>query len=110
MDTTAHAYGIAIIRDLKMGPPIVEYLQRIDDTLTPYGGRFIVHGARPQAIEGEDPGTIVILEFPDRAHAEDWYASEAYQQILPLRTENSASTVFIVDGVGPDHVASSLVR
>jgi uncharacterized protein (DUF1330 family) len=27
-----------------MGPQIIEYLQRIDATLKPFAGRFLVHG------------------------------------------------------------------
>jgi uncharacterized protein (DUF1330 family) len=110
MSTTVPAYGVALLRDLRMGPPIVEYLQRIDATLAPYGGRFIVHGDRPSTLEGADPGTMVVIEFPDRRRAEDWYASGAYQEILPLRTENSTGTVFIVDGVRADHRATDVLR
>ena len=32
---------------------IIEYLERIDVTLAPFGGRFRVHGARPEVLEGE---------------------------------------------------------
>ena len=103
------AYGIGILGEVTMGPPIVEYLERIDATLSPYGGRFIVHGARPHVVEGEDPGVMVVLEFPDLAAAEDWYHSPAYQAILPLRTENTSSTTFIVAGVGPDHRATDVL-
>jgi uncharacterized protein (DUF1330 family) len=42
------AYALAHLRRVTMGPPIVEYLQRIDATLTPFNGRFIVHGCAPQ--------------------------------------------------------------
>jgi hypothetical protein len=31
----APCYGFGILRDVKMGPPIVEYLERIDATLAP---------------------------------------------------------------------------
>jgi uncharacterized protein (DUF1330 family) len=110
MDTTAPAYGVALLRNVNMGPPIVEYLECIDATLAPYGGRFIVHGARPSMLEGSDPGTMVVIEFPDRTHAEDWYGSAAYQEILPLRTENTSSTVFIVDGVDATHRATDVLR
>jgi uncharacterized protein (DUF1330 family) len=111
MSTAPPAYGVALLRDVRMGPAILEYLERIDATLAPYGGRFIVHGARPGMLEGTaDPGTMVVIEFPDRRHAEDWYASPAYQQILPLRTENSVSTVFIVDGVHAGHHATDVLR
>jgi uncharacterized protein (DUF1330 family) len=103
------AYAVALLRDLKMGPPIVEYLERIDATLAPYGGRFIVHGARPEVLEGASPGTMVVIEFPDRDRAVAWYASPAYQEILPLRTEKSSSTTFLVEGVAPDHKATDVL-
>lgn len=104
------AYAIAILKDVRMGPPVVEYLQRIDATLAPYDGRFAVHGGEARVLEGTDPGTVIVLEFPDRSRAEGWYASAAYQEILPLRTENSAGTALIVDGVGRDHRATDVLR
>ena len=57
---------------------------RIGSTLDPYGGRFIVHGAQPTTLEGGDPGTMAIIEFPDRGRAEAWYASAAYREITGL--------------------------
>ena len=104
------SYAVGILKHVKMGPPIVEYLQRIDATLAPYDGHFIVHGSEPSMLEGTSPGTLIVIEFPDRSHAEDWYASAAYQQILPLRTENSESTVFMIDGVDRDHVATDVLQ
>ena len=110
MTTTLPAYGIALLRDINMGPAIVEYLERIDATLAPYGGRFIVHGAPPTVKEGDSPAdAVVILEFPDRARAEEWYASEPYQEILALRTDNSSGPVFIVDGVKKGHRATDVL-
>lgn len=98
---TTPAYAIAYLRDIELGPEIATYIERIDATLEPYGGRFLVHGGGIEAIEGEWPGDIVILAFPDAASARAWYESPAYQEILPLRTEHSHSIAAIVPGV-PD--------
>jgi uncharacterized protein (DUF1330 family) len=106
---TMAAYAVGILRDVNMGPPIVEYLERIDATLAPYDGHFIVHGGRPSVLEGTSPGVLIVIEFPDRARAEGWYASPAYRDILPLRTENSTSTVFVIDGVDRDHRATDVL-
>ena len=38
------AYAVGILNDVRMGPDIVEYLERIDATLAPYDGHFIIHG------------------------------------------------------------------
>ena len=102
-------YGVGILRDVKMGPPIVEYLERIDATLTPFDGHFIIHGGRNEMLEGTSPGTLIVIEFPDRAAAEAWYDSPAYREILPLRTEHSISNVLIVDGVDRDHRATDVL-
>lgn len=103
------AYGVGILENVKMGPPIVEYLERIDATLAPYDGHFIVHGGVPDVLEGTVPGPLVVIEFPDLTRARAWYDSPAYQAILPLRAENSTSTVFLVEGVGRDHLATDVL-
>ena len=103
------AYAIGHFRKIAMGPPIVEYLERIDATLAPFGGRFLVHGAKPDVREGDFPGNIVIIEFPDRAKAEAWYDSPAYRAILPLRTGNAEGPVILVDGVSASHRATDLL-
>lgn len=50
-----------------------------------------------------------IVEFPDRQHALQWYRSDAYQRIVGLRTENSDSTVLIVDEVAHPHRATEVI-
>ena len=103
------SYAVGILNNVQMGPPIVEYLQRIDATLSAYGGFFIVHGGEPTMLEGPDPGTFIVIEVPDRSSAEAWYRSAAYRAILPLRTDNSDSTVFLIDGVDRDHLATAVL-
>ena len=104
------AYGVGLLKDVKIGPSIVAYLERIDATLAPFDGRFIVHGGQAEMLEGTDPGALIVIEFPDRFRAQEWYGSAAYQEILLLRTENSTSTVFIIDGVDRDHRATVVLE
>lgn len=103
--TTTKSYAIAYLRNVEVGPEILEYLEKIDATLAPYGGRFIVHGGRIHGVEGEWDGDIVIIEFPSAEAGRDWYASTAYQQILPLRTEQSESIAALVEGVSTGYRA-----
>ena len=74
------------------------YALQVPPTLAPFGGRYLARSGATQAIEGEPPGRIVILEFPDRAAALAWRASAAYQAILPIRDATSTSRVYLVDG------------
>jgi uncharacterized protein (DUF1330 family) len=103
------AFAVAHLRSVAIGPDIVRYLQEIDATLEPYGGRFVIHGGAITEIEGEWPGALVVIEFPGRQAAEAWYASDAYQAILPLRTRNADGSAIIVDGVGPGYRATERV-
>ncbi|WP_019630274.1 DUF1330 domain-containing protein [Actinomadura atramentaria] len=98
------AYAMAQLRPV---PPLAEgvfaYIERIQETMDPFGGRFLVHGADIEPLDGSFEGAIVVIEFPDLAAARAWYASDAYQAILPLRTDNIPGSAFLVDGVGPDY-------
>ncbi len=104
------AYALGLLKDVKFGPDIVGYLERIDATLTPYRGRFLLHGQQPEVLEGSLPVDVVAIEFPDIDHARRWYASPAYQAILPLRTKNASSVVFLVDGLPEGHLATDILR
>jgi Domain of unknown function (DUF1330) len=44
-----------------------------------------------------------------QAQATRWYDSEAYQKILPLRTNNSTCTLLPIDGVDDDHRATDVL-
>ncbi|GII80056.1 hypothetical protein Sru01_50380 [Sphaerisporangium rufum] len=104
------AYAVAILRDVRLGPPIVEYLEKIDATLAPYGGRFRIHGGPFEVREDGWPGTLIAIEFPDMDRARAWYDSPAYQEILPLRTGNSEGTAILIEGVDDSHKATDVLK
>ncbi|SDW76592.1 DUF1330 domain-containing protein [Roseicitreum antarcticum] len=64
------------------------------------GGRFLVKGGALTQLEGEGPSRVVVIEFSDRVSAEAWYASDAYQAILPVAQQSSLRDLVIVDGMG----------
>jgi uncharacterized protein (DUF1330 family) len=103
------AYAVADLHKVEMGPAIIEYLEKIDATLAPFGGRYIIHGGRKTVLEGDWPGDLIVIAFPDRAAAAAWYASPAYQAVKPLRSEHSAGDVVLVDGVGAGHRATDVL-
>ena len=104
------AYAVGLLKEVGLGPDIVKYLERIDVTMKPYGGRFLIHGEKPEVLEGSLQQDLVVIEFPDIAHAREWYRSPAYQDILPLRTRNSSSVIFLVDGLPAGHLATDILR
>ena len=103
------AYAVAHLRSVDQNAEIVDYLHRIDATLDPFEGRFVVHGVLPEVLEGDWPGVLVVIGFPDLTTARAWYDSPGYQEILPLRTRNSDGTAFLIDGVAPGYRAASFL-
>ncbi len=102
-------YAIGRLSDVALNGEIVAYLEQIDATLAPFGGRFVVHGGPVTVLEGAFAGDLVVIAFPDRAAAEGWYASPAYRRILPLRTRNAACDVILIDGVEEGHLATDVL-
>jgi uncharacterized protein (DUF1330 family) len=103
------AYAVAHLTEVNMGHEIVSYLERIDGTLTPFGGRFVIHGGPVDVREGEFRGAVIAIEFPDRGRATAWYESSEYQKIVPLRANNSEGWVILLDGVDETHRATDVL-
>ena len=60
-----NAYAVGLLHDIDPNDEILDYLRRIQATLDPYGGRFLVHGATPEVLEGPFDGVLVQI---GRAH------------------------------------------
>ncbi|CAE6851665.1 hypothetical protein R69927_05411 [Paraburkholderia domus] len=76
-----------------------EYSSKVQATLDAYGGVFLIRGGTQNVLEGTaDDATIVVLEFETPQRAEEWYASTAYQDILPLRLRNADARVICLSG------------
>ena len=103
------AYAFALLRNVKINDQIASYITRIDATLVPFGGAFKIHGGRTEVVEGVFDHTLVAISFPDMDHARRWYASEAYQAILPLRTNNSEGITFLIEGEEDGYQGSQML-
>jgi uncharacterized protein (DUF1330 family) len=97
------AYALAHLRATAPHAEVLEYMRKIQATLDPHSGRFIVHGGAIDVREGSWPGVLVMIEFPDMGAARSWYESAAYQAILPLRTRHTVSDTILVEGVESGH-------
>lgn len=51
-----------------------------------------------ETVEGDAADGIVILEFPDKQAAKDWYFSDAYQEAAKHRMQAAPYRCFIVEG------------
>ncbi len=76
-----------------------EYVAKVVASIESGGGRILGFDETPEIVEGEvDFPRTVIVEFPSRDAFRDWYNSDGYQAILPLRLESTPGTLVVVNG------------
>ncbi len=94
----ANGYMIAQV-DVHDTDTYREYAAKVPGTLVAYGGRILVRGGRIEPLEGDaPPQRTVVIEFPSLDHARDWYESDAYQALIPLRHAAAVTRNFLVEG------------
>ena len=91
-------------------PEALVYLENVEATFIPYGGRWLALDAPVEPLEGAWPGSVVLMEFADMDTAKKWYNSPEYQEILHLRTDNTIDDLILVDQVGPDFTSAEWAR
>ncbi len=95
------AYAVAEIEVLDP-QKYKSYVDQVQGTLVPFGGKFLVRGGgSSQALEGDPPKRYVVIAFESTEKARAWYGSPAYEAIRPIRLANAKSRVFIVEGIPP---------
>jgi uncharacterized protein (DUF1330 family) len=99
--SSSPCFAIGIIQVDRWNDEIEAYVREVGGTAQAHSGRFRAHGGRKHALEGAISGDLIIIEFPSLEAAQAWYASPAYQAILPLRLRHSHGTVLLLEGV-PD--------
>lgn len=77
-----------------------EYKSLAAASIIAAGGRYVVRGGDAEALEGDAPaGRTVVLEFPTRQAAIDWYRSDEYSEIRKIREGAARARMYVVDGV-----------
>ena len=76
------------------------YRDQVPATIARFGGRYLARGGPGARLEGDlTAHRQVLLEFPDMAALQAWYASEEYQPLLELRQRTSRGEVMAFEGV-----------
>ncbi len=86
--------------DIRDGKAFGEYAAGHTPTIAAVGGRFLVAGAMPKAIEGTWPAhRVVIHEWPNAQTFFSWYDSPAYAPWKKVRHGASTANVILVQGI-----------
>lgn len=77
-----------------------DYKKLTPASLLPYNGKFIVRGGQTETLEGDwEAKRIVVLEFPTKELARQWWSSEEYAPAKALRQRTSTTKMILVEGV-----------
>ena len=77
-----------------------EYLAKVTDIVTKFGGEYLVRAGEYTEIEGKwKYSRNVVIKFPSYEKALEWYSSEEYKPVRQIRLDNSVGNFIIVKGV-----------
>ena len=72
-----------------------QYRNQVPATLEPWGAVLVLRGKLASILAGEHSHTdTVVIRFPDMKAINGWYASPAYQSLIPLR-EKAAEIILL---------------
>ena len=93
----AYLVGLPKITDADMFAK--EYASKVADTLKPFDGKFLVRTPEKLVKEGEETTLTVVIEFPSKEKAVDWYNSDEHQKIVVQRRKatDPKSTIVICE-------------
>lgn len=86
--------------DVKDQDGFMEYATKATNTVSQYGGSFIVLATKAQTIEGADPnGVITIIEFGSIDEAQNWLNSSEYGAVKGIRHATAETRQYLVEGL-----------
>ncbi len=63
-----------------------EYVSGVQESLLPFDSKIIFRGKLASVLAGKhEHNLVVVIEFPDQSTLDNWYSSEKYQALIPLR-------------------------
>jgi uncharacterized protein (DUF1330 family) len=79
---------------------IPAYVENVTKMIEARGGRYLARTSNVERLEGErnPPHVLLILEWPSKEAAIDFYESEEYKPYLKTRTEGTRSELLLVAG------------
>ena len=88
---TAFYVGTTSVKD---SGKFEDYVSKAIETSKSFGGELVLRGRAEGALVGSVNHQVIgIAKFPDMASLNNWYESDAYQALIPLRDEAAETTI-----------------
>ena len=86
--------------DVKKPEAYKEYVSKVKTIVEKFGGEYLVRAGEYKVIDGEwKYSRTVVIKFPTYEKALEWYNSEEYKPVKPIRLENTVTNAIIIKGV-----------
>lgn len=92
-------YAVATI-DIENNEWVEEYLQKVTPMVESVGGEYLARTPNFELVEGDGPipNTMLIIAFPSKQAAEQFYSSQEYQPYKEARQRGSVGNFYLVAG------------
>ena len=99
--TLSMAYVLVTIKEIQDQQAFDEYAQRVRPILNQFEGRWVAIEPQHVTRAGAWPYVrTVVVEFPTIDHAQRWYDSPEYREIIPLRQRAIDANIVMVRSLG----------
>ena len=87
--------------DIKNIEEYKKYMEKVKPMIESYGGEYLIRGGEIDALETNlwEPTRMVLVKFPNKEIAMEWYNSDEYKPYKNIRLNNAISNILMVDGL-----------
>jgi uncharacterized protein (DUF1330 family) len=79
-----------------------EFVGKVSAVVEQYGGRYLARGGEVSPMVGDwQPERIVLIEFDGIEPVQEFFASQEYLDLVPLREQSATTRAIIVEGYEP---------
>jgi uncharacterized protein (DUF1330 family) len=79
----SYLIGHIAVKDEKLWQ---EYVAGVQESLIPYQSKILFRGKLASVLAGKHEHNLaVVIEFQDQSTLDNWYSSEKYQSLIPIR-------------------------
>lgn len=91
----AYVIGHVTVKDPQLW---AQYRRLVAGTLQPSGAELLLRGSLCHVLSGDHRHEdTVVIHFPDRKAVQAWYASEAYQALIPMREQAAEMDLLVFE-------------
>ena len=87
--------------DIKNIEEYKKYMKKVKPMIESCGGEYLFRGGEIDALETNlwKPTRMVLVKFPNKKIAMEWYNSDEYKPYKNIRLKNATSNILMVEGL-----------